>query len=79
MLEKKEEFFTRKEICEYLHICLSCVDKLDIPKIKIGRTVRYQKSEVDAWIAKHKIIYAEGAPGMVSKRKPLSERVVPWP
>lgn len=44
---------TRKEVSEYLKICISCVDRTGIPNFKIGRSVRYRKSDVDNWLIKN--------------------------
>lgn len=46
----KDKLLTRKEVSEYLQICLSTVDKTKIPSVKIGRSVRYRKSDLDAWL-----------------------------
>ena len=48
-----EKLMTRKEVSEYLKICISCVDRTGIPNFKIGRSVRYRKSDVDNWLIKN--------------------------
>lgn len=46
---------TRQQVAEYLGLCLSIVDRLDIPRIKISERRRaYLKSDVDSWIESHK-------------------------
>ena len=44
------ELFDRKESANYLRICLSTLDSLLIPRIKIRRRVLYKKSELDNWL-----------------------------
>ncbi len=53
MNNEKEPLMTRKELGEYLKICVSSVDSLGIPNFKIGRSVRYRKSDVDDWLSKN--------------------------
>ena len=76
MLEEKEVLLTRKEMCSYLNICLSCVDRLDIPRMKIGRSVRIRKSDVDNWLSEHKS--RESKPAVVTVRRSLRVGEVPW-
>lgn len=46
---------TRRQVSKYLGLCLSSVDRLDIPRIKIGERRRaYLKADVDSWIESHK-------------------------
>ncbi len=42
---------TRKEAACYLSVCLTTLDKLAIPHIKINRTVRYKKVDIDTWLS----------------------------
>ena len=49
----KDTLMTRKEVSEYLRICVSSVDNLAIPNFKIGRSVRYRKSAVDEFLARN--------------------------
>ena len=44
------ELFDRKEAANYLRICLTTLDSLPIPRIKIRRVVRYKKVELDNWL-----------------------------
>ena len=45
------ELLTRAQCAEYLGICLSNLDKSDLPRIKLStHAVRYRKSDVDAWL-----------------------------
>ena len=53
MNNEKESLMTRKEVGEYLSICVSSVDNLGIPNFKIGRSVRYRKSDVDEFLARN--------------------------
>lgn len=40
---------TRKQTAEYLGICLNTLEKLSIPRIKIGRFSVYRKSDIESW------------------------------
>lgn len=53
MNNEKDCLMIRKEVGEYLKICVSSVDSLGIPNFKIRRSVRYRKSDVDDWLAKN--------------------------
>ena len=53
MNNEKDCLMTRKEVGEYLKICVSSVDSLGIPNFKIRRSVRYRKSDVDDWLSKN--------------------------
>ena len=76
VIEEKEVLLTRKEMCSYLNICLSCVDRLDIPRMKIGRSVRFRKSDVDNWLSEHKS--RESKPAVVNVRRSLRVGEAPW-
>lgn len=46
-----EEVFTRKEASAYLAVSIGMLDsKLDIPFLKIGRSKRYLKSDLDNFL-----------------------------
>jgi hypothetical protein len=46
-----EEVFTRKEASRYLAVSIGMLDsKLDIPFLKIGRSKRYLKSDLDTFL-----------------------------
>lgn len=46
-----EEVFTRKEASRYLAVSIGMLDsKLNIPFLKIGRSKRYLKSDLDAFL-----------------------------
>ncbi len=54
---QSDPLFSPKETAEYLGISndtLSvwrCVGRYNIPFIKVGRLVKYRKSDLDAWLA----------------------------
>lgn len=43
-------FLTRYEAATYLSVCPSVLDRLDIPRIKVGRGVRYRRNILDNWL-----------------------------
>jgi excisionase family DNA binding protein len=44
------DILTRQQVAEYLKVCRNKVDALPIPKLRLGRSVRYRKTDVDAWL-----------------------------
>ncbi len=51
---KNKELLTRAETAFYLNVCLSVLDRLDLPKYKFRRNVRYKKSDIDTWLETNK-------------------------
>jgi len=53
------ELFTRRQAAAYLGVAeqtlavWKCLDRYHLPCVKIGRIVRYRKSDLDNFIAKH--------------------------
>jgi len=41
---------SRKQVAEYLHICRTTLDRLNLPRIKIRRKVLFSKAAVDKWL-----------------------------
>ena len=46
------DILSRDAAAEYLSICKSTLDKLDIPRTKIRKRVLYRKSTLDNWLVK---------------------------
>lgn len=54
-IENSQSLMTRKELSKYLGCCITTLDKLDIPRIKLSeRRICYDKSDVDSWIESRK-------------------------
>lgn len=53
------EWMTLDEVCDYLNLSKSSIYKLTmkngIPFYKLGRILKFKRSEVDAWISEHKV------------------------
>jgi hypothetical protein len=50
-IKNGEEVLTRKEASTYLAVSIAMLDsKLDIPFLKIGRSKRYLKSDLDTFL-----------------------------
>lgn len=51
------ELLTRDEVSRMLHCSISYVDSHipDLPRIKMGRKVMFDKEDVVNWITKHKV------------------------
>jgi hypothetical protein len=47
------EIFSRKKAATFLGICLSTLDRLDIPKTKIRHRVMYKRDVLNKWIDEH--------------------------
>jgi len=58
MAVMEKEFFNIKELSEYLGIkksfLYSRVEKKEIPHYRVGRLVRFKKSEIDPWMEEFK-------------------------
>jgi hypothetical protein len=44
------EIMSRKKAAEFLGICLTTLDRLDIPRTKIRHRVMYRRDVLDKWI-----------------------------
>jgi excisionase family DNA binding protein len=50
-----DELLTKKDLCQWLKISIPTVDRWraeGLPFKKVGRQVRFEKSEVEYWLAK---------------------------
>jgi len=47
---KNIEVFSRKKAADFLGICLTTLDRLDIPRTKIGYKVFYRRDLLDKWL-----------------------------
>jgi len=52
-METNNDVLSRKETAALLHICLTTLDRLDIPKTKIRHRVLYKRGEIVKWIDAH--------------------------
>ena len=53
--ENTNHFLNKKQTCEYLNITNNTLDKWikqGLPCIKIGKTVRFSKTEINRWLQK---------------------------
>lgn len=59
--QDKPEFLTRREAAEYLGIAYQTMSlwamsgKYGLPMIKVGRSVRYRQSDLDAWLERRTV------------------------
>ena len=62
-----ERWYSMNEVCEHLAItrdtCLTWIEKLGMPGVKVGRTWRFKISEIDEWMRSCNARNSEGAPG----------------
>ena len=47
------DILSRKETAAVLGICLTTLDRLDIPRIRIRHRVMYKRAEINKWIDAH--------------------------
>lgn len=57
----EQEYFTRKELAEYLRVSLPTIDKwrawYGLPCIVHGRVLRFKKSQVERWFLEGQIVF----------------------
>ena len=47
------EILSRKEAAAFLGICLTTLDRLDIPKTKIRHRVMFKRDVLNKWVDEH--------------------------
>jgi hypothetical protein len=47
------EILSRKKAAAFLGICLTSLDRLDIPRTKIGHRVMFKRDVLEKWIDEH--------------------------
>jgi hypothetical protein len=50
MKEFNNDLLSRKEVADYLGVCITTLMRLDIPQTRIRRRVFYLQSQVDKWL-----------------------------
>lgn len=51
--QPQKEVLSRKEAAEYLGICKTTLDRLDIPRTQIRRRVLFRKEVLDKWLTRN--------------------------
>jgi len=46
------EVLSRKIAARYIGVCLTTLDRLNIPRVQIRKRVMYRKATLDSWLAK---------------------------
>ena len=49
----QENILSRKKVAEFLGVCLTTLDRLDIPRAKVRRRVLYRQSVLLQWLEKN--------------------------
>jgi len=49
-MENKDDVLSRKEAAKYLGICLTTLDRLDIPRLRIRHRVMYKRLALIKWL-----------------------------
>jgi len=52
-VEINTEILSRKQAAAFLGICKNTLDRLDIPRTKIGRRVMFRREVLSKWIDDH--------------------------
>jgi hypothetical protein len=52
-METNNEVLSRKETAAFLGVCLTTLDRLDIPKTRVRHRVMYRREALNKWIEKH--------------------------
>ena len=52
-MEGNAEILSRREAAIFLGICRNTLDRLDIPRTKIGRRVLFKRDVLNKWIDAH--------------------------
>jgi hypothetical protein len=47
------DILSRKQAAEYLHICKTTLDRLNLPRTQIRRRVFFKQSALDKWLEEH--------------------------
>jgi hypothetical protein len=50
---KTIEIMSRKQAAKFLGVCLTTLDRLDIPRIKIRHRVLFKREIVNKWVDDH--------------------------
>jgi len=46
------EVLSRRQAAQFLGVCLTTLDRLNIPRTQIRKRVMYRKATLDSWLAK---------------------------
>jgi hypothetical protein len=49
------DILTRNQAAEYLHICRTTLDRLNLPRVRIRRRVFFRKATLDQWILEREV------------------------
>jgi hypothetical protein len=58
-LPQQNGLFSRKQAAEFLGVCKTTLDRLDIPKTKLRRRVLYQQTVLEKWLRDHTQVYGD--------------------
>ena len=52
-MEQNTDIFSRKQAAVFLGVCENTLDRLDIPRTKIGRRVMFKREVLNKWVDDH--------------------------
>jgi hypothetical protein len=47
------DILTRQQAAEYLHVCRTTLDRLNLPRIQLRRRIVFKKAILEAWLEEH--------------------------
>jgi hypothetical protein len=49
------DILSRRQASEYMGICRASLDRLNLPRIKVGRRVLYKRASLQKWLSEHEV------------------------
>jgi hypothetical protein len=62
------DILSRKQAARYLGICMTTLERSNIPHTKLRRRVVYRKSTIDSWLQANEIAHISGQGGVTTPR-----------
>jgi len=47
------EIMSRKQAAQFLGICITTLDRLDIPRTQVRKRILFRKAALEKWLEKH--------------------------
>jgi hypothetical protein len=49
-IERHPDYFLRREAAKYIGVCTTTLQRLNIPKTRVGHRVYYKREVLDKWL-----------------------------
>ena len=53
MEQRTTDILSRKQAAAFLGLCLTTLDRLNVPRIKVRKRVLYKRAELEKWLDDH--------------------------